>query len=370
LRDFSDHRLAGARGPHHPALVLYFPFFAGWIGFLRGVCSKKRAGIDKGRVDKGGWPIYALANVVDFSFQSLSHAAISDKSPSRPLLAPASSTETAFGAPRDFLGNRFVYVVISSRARGLSVGINVNPNKYCNFQCVYCEVRRDEVASGQALDPAVLELELKHVFDFIREGRFREHPRYRGMPQELLHLRHVALSGDGEPTLAPDFARIVQAVVHVRALSGVPFTKLVLITNATGLGRAGVRAGLRAFTHSDEIWAKLDGGTQTYLSRVNGMAVSLGEIMANILTLARQRPVIIQSLFPLLNGAEPPAEEIEQYAARLRELISGGAKIPLVQIYSATRPSSNSSCSHLSLKTLSQIAQTVRRATGLRVEVF
>ena len=50
--------------------------------------------------------------------------------------------ETAFDRPRDWLGNRFVYAVISARARGLSLGVNVNPDKKCNFDCSYCEVDR------------------------------------------------------------------------------------------------------------------------------------------------------------------------------------------------------------------------------------
>src|ERR1041385_9455166 len=52
---------------------------------------------------------------------------------------PAPPCGTAFGCPRDFLDNRFVYTVISARARGLSVGVNMNPDKHCNFDCVYCE---------------------------------------------------------------------------------------------------------------------------------------------------------------------------------------------------------------------------------------
>ena len=51
---------------------------------------------------------------------------------------------TAFGCPRAFLDNRFVDTVISPRAHGLSVGVNMNPDKRCNFDCVYCEVNRHE----------------------------------------------------------------------------------------------------------------------------------------------------------------------------------------------------------------------------------
>jgi hypothetical protein len=92
--------------------------------------------------------------------------------------------------------------------------------------------------------------------------------------------------------------------------------------------------------------------------------------MGNILLVARQRPVVIQSLFPAIDGAQPPADEIKEYAQRLKELKEAGAEISLVQIYSATRPMARTGCSHLPLKSLSRIAQTVRRVAGLRAEVF
>jgi wyosine [tRNA(Phe)-imidazoG37] synthetase (radical SAM superfamily) len=302
--------------------------------------------------------------------QHISEAADHPEKKKRASARNGANTETAFGCPRDFLDNRFVYVVVSARARGLSVGVNMNPAKQCNFDCVYCEVHRNEAPREQQLDVDVMAAEVKKTLAFIREGRLRERPWYHTLPDELLQLRHVALSGDGEPTFAPNFEECVQALVHVRALGDNPFFKLVLLTNATGLDRPHVQQGLRHFTKSDEIWAKLDGGTQAYLNKVDRMNVPLEKVLTNILTFARQRPVVIQSLFPAINGEEPPLEEIEQYSQRLKELTAGGAQIPLVQIYSATRPTPNSGCGHLPLKTLSRIAQTVRQATGLKAEVF
>jgi hypothetical protein len=120
----------------------------------------------------------------------------------------------------------------------------------------------------------------------------------------------------------------------------------------------------------DELWAKLEAGTQEYQNRISGCGVPLEKILANILLVARRRPVVIQSLFPEINGEEPPDEEINEYAIRLRELKRAGAQISLVQIYSATRPMARAGCSHLPLRTLSEIAQTVRRVSGLRAEVF
>jgi len=284
--------------------------------------------------------------------------------------SPSAVPEAAFGCPRDFLRNRFVYVLISPRAGGLSIGINMNPDKKCNFDCVYCEVDRSEPARESHLDVAVMAGELKKTLAIVHQDGLRGHPAYRALPAELLQLRHVTLSGDGEPTLAPNFVEIVETAVHIRAVGGFPHFKLVLVTNATGLDQPLVQQGLRCLTREDEIWAKLDGGTSAYLQQVNRPDVPIEKILQNILTLARQRPVVIQSLFLSLNGQEPPEDEIQQYALRLNELKAAGAQIPLVQIYSATRPRFNPVCGHLPLRSLSQIAHTVQKVSGLKSEVF
>ena len=284
--------------------------------------------------------------------------------------APAPPRETAFGRPRDFLNNQFVYAVISSRARGLSLGINVNPDKYCNYDCVYCEVDRRLTLPAARLEVEAMTTELRRTIAFVQAGRLRELTAFRALPAELLQLRHVALSGDGEPTLAPNFAEVVEAAIGVRALGGFPFFKMVLITNGTGLDQPHVLSGLDHFTKSDEIWVKLDGGTQEFLDRINRPKITLDKVLANILALAKHRTVVIQSLFATFNGEEPSYGEIRQYAERLKELKQAGAQISMVQIYSATRPVSQNDCGHLPLKTLSFIAQTVRNVAGLKAEVF
>jgi wyosine [tRNA(Phe)-imidazoG37] synthetase (radical SAM superfamily) len=278
--------------------------------------------------------------------------------------------ETAFGCPRDFLNNRFVYAVVSPRAHGLSLGVNMTPDKSCSFDCLYCEVDRRNPPRETRLDVDAMATELHKTLAFVLAGKLRARPFYSALPKELLTLRHVALSGDGEPTLAPNFAQAVESIVHIRALGEFPFFKIVLITNGTGLDQPHVQQGLKHFTKSDEIWAKLDGGTQAFFNRVDRSNVPLEKVLSNILFVARQRPVIIQSLFPAINGEEPPSGEIEEYAHRLKELRVAGANIPLVQIYSATRPMSHSECGHLPLKTLSHIAHTVRHVSGLKAEVF
>jgi wyosine [tRNA(Phe)-imidazoG37] synthetase (radical SAM superfamily) len=276
--------------------------------------------------------------------------------------------ETAFDRPRDFLGNRFVYAVISSRAGGLSLGVNLNPDKRCNFDCAYCEVDRRVPALEPLLDVNVMAQELRKTIASIRSGRFAKHPAYHMLPGELLKLRQVALSGDGEPTLAAHFVEALQAVLRVRALGD--FFKIVLITNGTGLDQLSVLRGLEYLTNSDEIWIKLDGGTQSFLEKVNRPDVSLEKILDNILLVGRHRPVVIQSLFADIRGEEPPFQEIREYARRLKELKRNGAQISLVQIYSAARPGSQADWGHLPLRVLSQIAQTVRQVARLKAEIF
>ena len=278
----------------------------------------------------------------------------------------------AFGRPRDFTNGRFIYTAISSRARGLSVGVNMNPDKHCNFNCVYCEVNREVAAGEPRLDVPAMIAELERTLAVVTSGALREQARYRCVPLEFLELRHVALSGDGEPTICPNFCEAIEALVHFRAIGHRPFFKLVLITNGTFLDRPEVIEGLRLFTARDEVWAKLDAGTQQYMNRVNrgDASLSLERIQANILSLAQRRPVVIQSLFPAIDGAAPPASEIEAYVQRIRDMKEAGGQISLVQIYSATRPTAHSECGHLPLRTLSDIARRVREVTGLKAEVF
>jgi wyosine [tRNA(Phe)-imidazoG37] synthetase (radical SAM superfamily) len=286
-------------------------------------------------------------------------------SPTRPRV------ESVFGEARNFLHNKFIYVVISQRARGLSIGVNMNPDQCCNFQCVYCEVARSQSPStSRQLDVKEMADEFKKTFKMQQAGEIQSLPEYRTVPEELFQLRMVALSGDGEPTLCPVFADAVQELVHLRAQGQHPFFKLVLITNASGLHLPAVRNGLQWFTGQDEVWTKLDAGTPSYMSQVNRTNVTLDQILNNILSLGRQRPIVIQSLFPLLEDHEPPAEEIKRYVENLAALKSGGAQITGVQVYSAHRPTRRAECRHLSLKCLSQIAQQIRSQTGLEAEVF
>lgn len=285
-------------------------------------------------------------------------------------LLEKNKTGGAFANPRDFLENRFVYLTISPRARGLSIGVNVNPDRECNFDCVYCEVNRSAPITDSVIDCDIAAQELENMLRLVNQGGLRHLAPYSSLPPELMKLRHVALSGDGEPTVSPKFLETVEMVVHVRARGVFPFFKIVLITNASGLDRVEVRQGLRLFTPQDEIWAKLDVGSQGQMNAVNRASAPFEKILDNILITARVRPVVIQSLFCQNGDIVPSVARIEEFATCVRNLKERGALISLVQIYSATRPTAYSNVRHLPLKLLSEIAETVRRIAGVKAEPF
>jgi wyosine [tRNA(Phe)-imidazoG37] synthetase (radical SAM superfamily) len=182
---------------------------------------------------------------------------------------------------------------------------------------------------------------------------------------ELRGLADVAFSGDGEPTTPPEFpaaAAAVRAILDRRRL-GIP---LRLITNATMFDRPRVRAALRCF---DELWCKLDAGTEEYFHLVDGTRLPFAKVLANLTDVARERPIVIQSMFLRYAGAPPSQAEIEAYVDRLREIVAAGGRIDLVQVYSVARRPSDDRCEPLPKETLDAIAAKVR-AAGLNAEVF
>ena len=100
----------------------------------------------------------------------------------RESLHAHSTWETAYGYARHFLDNRFVYVVVSPRAHGLSVGINMNPDKRCNFDCLYCEVNRAIPSRDQHLDVGVMVAELDHALALALEGKLHDLPGFQSLP--------------------------------------------------------------------------------------------------------------------------------------------------------------------------------------------
>ena len=272
---------------------------------------------------------------------------------------------TFTGHGRALEGNRYVYAVLSRRARGVSIGVNLNPDKKCNFDCPYCQVDRTTPGGPAAVDVAVLCAELSALLGRARSGALWLDPPFASAPPPLRRVADVAFAGDGEPTTPREFPAAARAARDVLDRSDLDIP-LRLLTNATMLDRPRVRAALAYF---DELWCKLDAGTEEHFQRVDGTRLPFRRILDNLLAVARERPIVIQGMFVAMDGAEPPDAEIEAYAARLREIVEKGGRIDHVQVYTVARRPADARVEALGSERLERIAERVR-AEGLRVEVY
>jgi wyosine [tRNA(Phe)-imidazoG37] synthetase (radical SAM superfamily) len=285
-----------------------------------------------------------------------------------------------FGShPRSFAENLYVYPVLSRRAGGISIGVNLNRNKFCNFRCIYCQVDRHDTDDGSGdensieakIDLPRLADELNWTLEQFTSGKLFQAGRFSGAPESLRRLNDIALSGDGEPTACPDFGDAMAVCAEVRRRYGLDDTKLVLITNATLLHHPGVRESLKILDQNNgEIWAKLDAGTEAYYGQVARSAVALRRILDNLLDAARVRPIVIQTLFMRIRGQSPTAAEIAAYIERLQEIILGRGQIKLVQIHTVARRPAESYAEPLENAEVDFIAERIRHETKLPVAAF
>lgn len=267
--------------------------------------------------------------------------------------------------------NRYVYPVISRRSRGLSIGINLNPDKTCNFKCIYCQVNRSRPAASRGIDLKAVAAELDAILRAERDRSLYENVPYDCLDDAERGVRDIALSGDGEPTLCRRFGEAIQIMASARQRFGLDSAKLVLITNAAYLHRHVVRKALSVLDQNNgEIWAKLDAGTEEFFRRVNRANVPLQRIISNILEASQIRPLVIQSLWFRIHDAAPPEEEVEAYCDRLKGILAAGGRLKLVQLYTIARYPADSSVTALTNEELEHIASVIRARVSVPVEAF
>jgi len=273
---------------------------------------------------------------------------------------------------RQYAEFTYVYPVISRRSAGLSIGVNLNPDKVCNFDCVYCEVDRRIPGKTKQVDLDQIQAELTSLLDYATTGGLAADPKFRELPPHLSReVKDIAFSGDGEPTMVHNFADCVRTVVAVKAAAELDQTKIVLITDAAGLDKVEVRRGLELMdAHQGEVWAKLDAGTEAYFRQVNRSHVRFERILNNLLTTAQTRPIVVQTLFFKVHGEAMPEDELAAYCERLNDIIANGGMIREVQAYTIARPTPEHWATRLAANELAQIAATVRDRTHLEVLTF
>ena len=270
---------------------------------------------------------------------------------------------------RDSISMTYVYPVISRRASGVSIGINLNPNNACNWRCVYCQVPELKRGSAPTIDLVKLEQELRTFLYELLYGRFM----LENVPQQARRINDIALSGNGEPTSAKEFEQVINLIERVKHDFPLPEElKLVLITNGSLVNRAHVQRGLSHMAKlNGEIWFKLDSVTQEGRMHINNTRMSLKKMHANLKLAASLCPTWLQTCVLEIDGTPPTEREISAYLEFLYKIQQEEISLQGILLYGLARPSQQPEAPRLSKVSAEWIESFAARIKmlGLAVKV-
>lgn len=268
---------------------------------------------------------------------------------------------------RDVTGMTYVYPVVSRRAGGVSVGINLNPNNACNWRCIYCQVPDLQRGGPPPIDLAQLEAELRDMLTQLYCGDYL----VQHAPPEARRVVDVAFSGNGEPTSAAEFPAAVALVGRILAsfaLSALP--RLRLITNGSLLDREDVQAGIAQIgLQGGEVWFKVDAVDPARMRQINGVGYEPATVLRRLKRCGELCETWVQTCWFALDGQPVTAAEQDAYLDFLmaaKEFVAG------VHLYGLARPSQQAEAlrlSALSAEQLEHLAAQIRQTIGLTVQV-
>ncbi len=248
-----------------------------------------------------------------------------------------------------------VYGPIHSRRLGHSLGINLLPSSYklCSFNCVYCQYG---YTSKPTLDPS------NQVTDLPRPEEVSEalNGWLQAMSRRGNKVDSITFAGNGEPTLHPKFAEIVDRTRLFRNRY-LPQAKLTILSNSSTVRSGDVREALELL---DLRVMELDAGSEELMRQINRPAprVCFGGTVAG---LKKLKNVILQSLFiqGRITNADP--NSVEQWVEKVKEI-----QPVLVQVYSLDRTPADMRLSKVNRPTLEWIASQVHWRAGVKAEIY
>lgn len=244
---------------------------------------------------------------------------------------------------RDSAGMTYVYPVVSRRAGGVSIGINLNPNNACNWRCIYCQVPNLTRGNAPGIDLAQLERELRQMLHEVTAGDFMQ----QRVTEGARHLEDIAFSGNGEPTSAKVFPETVALVIRVLQDFGLlGKLKVRLITNGSQMDRPDILQAVRAMSAANgEVWFKVDAATREGIARINDVSLNPSGVLERLKACGAACPTWVQTCLFAIDGNPPDEAECRAWL----DLV-GAAKdrVAGVHLYGLARPSMQPEAARLS----------------------
>lgn len=243
-----------------------------------------------------------------------------------------------------------IYGPVSSRRLGRSLGINLLPpgRKVCTFDCVYCQYGSADTVSAipeQEGFPSVSTV-LQKVEEAVRRQR--------------APLDYLTFSGNGEPTLHPDFPEIVSGLLRLRDRM-CSQTRLAVLSNSSRMHRPEIR---QAVERLDDPIMKLDAGdpqTLSLLSRPSAV-VTFEKLVEGLAGMPR---LIVQTMIIAGEVQNADGEAHEAWMATVARLSP-----EMVQIYTAERPVAESGVQRVPKERLEELASQAQQKTGIPVKAY
>jgi len=240
---------------------------------------------------------------------------------------------------RDVTGLTYIYPVVSRRAGGVSIGINLNINNACNWRCVYCQVPNLTRGSPPPINLELLEKELRDFLEYIVHGDFM----LRYVAEGDRKIQDVAFAGNGEPTSAKEFPAvlgIVETLLNEFNLLSPTLAhpiKVRLITNGSLMDKPHVLESMHHLAKiNGEVWFKADAGTSEGVAKINDVNINIASVIKRIKACAEACPTFVQTCMVAIDGMPPTDLEVDAYITLLSEVKD---VIQGVHLYGLARPS-------------------------------
>ena len=235
---------------------------------------------------------------------------------------------------RELSGLKYIYSVISRRAGGLSIGVNLNINNACNWQCIYCEIPNLTRGSPPPIELDVLEDELRFFLHEIIHGDYME----KNVAIEDRHLKDIAFSGNGEPTSAEEFPQVILIVKKIlEEFNLLHKIKIRLITNGSLMHKESVLEGIQVLAKMNgEVWFKVDAGLEESTKVINQVNIKPQQVIDRLKRCSEICPTFVQTCIFTIDNKEPNNKEIDAY---IKLIDSAKKSIKGVHLYGIARPS-------------------------------